>query len=46
MGVPDFDFGRLIVSCVAVGAVLGAAVMLGLPWLWGAVKPLLHAATA
>lgn len=40
------DLKGLFVGLVVVGAVIGAAITYGLPWLWRLVKPLLHAITA
>lgn len=37
--------GALIFAFVA-GAVTATLLIFGVPWLWGLLKPLLHAATA
>lgn len=41
----DGLFTGLLLAAAAVGAVLMGALFLGLPWLWGFVKPWLHAVT-
>lgn len=33
-------------ALIVVGVVIGFALTFGVPWLWGLVKPLLHALTA
>lgn len=45
MFLSDSDFFRFIAVCVGIGVALGAALFIGLPWLWGVLKPLLHLVT-
>lgn len=40
-GLTEFMIGLVI-----VGALFGLALSIAIPWLWGVVKPLLHALTA
>lgn len=40
------DFRGLFIAIALVGAGVGIALMLALPWIWALIKPLLHAATA
>lgn len=42
----DRDFFWFMVVLVLFGIAIGAALFVGLPWLWGLLKPLLHAWTA
>ena len=43
-GAPDFT--GAITGLVIAGIVIGAAASVGVPWLWGMLKPWLHAVTA
>lgn len=38
----DADFKRAIAMLIVFGAVVGAALAFGLPWLWDAIKHWLH----
>ena len=40
------DMKALMAAFVVVGVLVGVALATGLPWLWGLLKPLLHALTA
>ncbi|MBV6321919.1 hypothetical protein [Duganella violaceipulchra] len=42
----DFDLRGFVIFCVLAGAAVATALIYGLPWLWSAIKPLLHAASA
>lgn len=33
------------VACLAVGAIAAAALIVGVPWLWGLIRPWLHVVT-
>lgn len=46
LGYYNFDFKGLFVGILIVGIVVGVALSLLLPWLWGVLKPLIHALTA
>lgn len=48
MGPPDFSkvIASLITAVAVVSALLTAAAIFGLPWLWHLAKPWLHALTA
>lgn len=39
-------FVALVVMVVVVTATVTAALIFGVPWLWGLIKPWLHALTA
>lgn len=38
-------FYSLVLALVSVGVFVGWVLFVGLPWLWVALKPLLHAVT-
>ncbi|MDP2004403.1 MAG: hypothetical protein Q8K45_01895 [Rubrivivax sp.] len=40
------DFGPLLLWLAAVCVGLGVALAFAIPWLWGVLKPLLHALIA
>jgi hypothetical protein len=40
------DMKGAILAFAVVCALIGVALAYGVPWLWGLVKPLLHAVTA
>lgn len=46
----NFDIGRMIMSLLLAGIVIGGAIvalaLLAWPWLWALAKPTLHAWTA
>ena len=44
-GYIDLDFTGLFVGLVIVGIVVGLGLAWLVPWVWGIVKPLLHALT-
>lgn len=44
--ISERDFFTFIIALVLLGVVLGAVLFLGVPALWGFIKPLIHAATA
>ncbi len=39
------DFFEFVVLCIGAGVLLGLFFAFGVPWLWGLVKPWLHAVT-
>lgn len=39
--IPDGAWTGLVVALVLAGVALGAALFVGVPWLWGALRPLL-----
>lgn len=41
-----YDPGAIVPALLIFGVVMGVVVAYGVPWLWGLVKPLLHAITA
>lgn len=45
----NFDIGRMIVGLLALGGLIGGAIvaliLLAWPWLWAMAKPALHAWT-
>lgn len=47
-GAPDFTglITGLVIAGIVIGIVIGAATSVGVPWLWGMLKPWLHAVTA
>lgn len=45
-GFIDDDYIRAMVTIAAIGLCVGVALANAVPWLWGILKPLLHAATA
>ncbi|MCB1909977.1 MAG: hypothetical protein KDH15_21660 [Rhodocyclaceae bacterium] len=38
-------FRAMAIAILAVGIAIGAALFVGLPWLWSLLKPWLHAVT-
>ena len=44
--INERDFFTFTIALVLLGVVLGAVLFLGVPALWGFIKPLIHAATA
>lgn len=45
-GYINIDFSAVFLVLIAIGAVIGVVISYVAPWLWGLVKPLLHAITA
>jgi len=45
-GYINLDFGVMFAGIAIAGAVIGVALAYVVPWLWGIVKPLIHALTA
>ena len=45
-GYFDFNFGGFIIGLLIVGAVFGAVLAYGVPWLWDFIKPIIHSLTA
>ena len=45
-GFYNIDLTAVMVGAMVVGMLLGSVLSLVIPWLWGVVKPLLHALTA
>ena len=45
-GYIDLDLGGFFLAIFILGAACGGVLFFALPWLWGLVKPLLHALTA
>ena len=45
-GFYNIDLTAVMVGAMVVGMLLGSVLSLAIPWLWGVVKPLLHALTA
>lgn len=45
-GYFNMDLTAALVAFVAVGVVIGLVLSFAIPWLWGVVKPWLHALTA
>lgn len=41
----DGAFTALMIACGIAGAAIMALLFWGVPWLWGVVKPWLHAVT-
>lgn len=46
MWVSESDWRFFIASLVAFGVVVGGLLAIGIPWLWGIIKPWLHTITA
>lgn len=44
--IPDGAFTAMFAAVALVGAATAAALIFGLPWVWAAIKPLLHALSA
>jgi hypothetical protein len=42
----DEDFARSIIWLALIAAAVGAALAIGLPWLWSLIRPWLHMVTA
>lgn len=45
-GMYDGMFEALIIGSVIVGALIATVLFFVVPWLWGYIKPMLHAITA
>lgn len=45
-GYFNIDLTAVLVGAAVVGMLLGSVVTIVAPWLWGVVKPLLHALTS
>ena len=45
-GYIEIDFGAIFLVLVIVGVVIEIAISYVAPWVWGLVRPLLHALTA
>lgn len=44
-GYLSMDFRGMFVALIILGAVIGMAVTVAVPWLWGLVRPWLHSIT-
>jgi hypothetical protein len=44
-GYYNLDFTGFFIALFVVGALVGAAAVYGVPWVWGLIKPLLHEVT-
>lgn len=45
-GYINIDFTGLLIFFVVIGVIIGMVVSVVAPWLWGFIKPLIHALTA
>ncbi len=46
IGIDERAFTSMVVGLLVVGALIAAALIFGVPWLWDLVKPWLHEVTA
>lgn len=44
--IGDDDIAVMLGFLVVIGIVIGVALSIGVPWLWGLLKPWMHALTA
>lgn len=44
--IGDGDIAAMFALLVVIGIVIGVALSIGVPWLWGFFKPWIHALTA
>lgn len=46
IGIDERAFTSMVVALLVAGALIAAALIFGVPWLWELVKPWLHEVTA